>query len=117
MKNDATIGLGVVGAMALCCGGPLILSALASGAVLGTVGAVLEGGRLLFLGAGAVLIGLAAAWLLARRFASHADGDAACCAPTVASVGSSHQDEGMAHLASVGNERSPIKTKEHSAAD
>jgi hypothetical protein len=46
MNGETKMGLGLVAAMALCCGGPLILSALASGVVLGSLGAVWDGGRL-----------------------------------------------------------------------
>ncbi len=65
-NNDSKVGLGLVALMALCCGGPLILSLFASGAVLGALGAVWAGGSLLLLLVGGTRV-VAAAWLLARR--------------------------------------------------
>ena len=40
MKNDTRLGLAAVGLVALCCAGPLLVSLVASGAVLGAVGAI-----------------------------------------------------------------------------
>src|SRR5215813_7331877 len=40
MNREPTIGLGVVVTLALCCAGPIILSLLGSGAVLGALSGV-----------------------------------------------------------------------------
>jgi len=65
-NNDSKVGLGLVALMALCCGGPLILSLFASGSRPWPLGAVWAGGSLLLLLVGGTLV-VAAAWLLARR--------------------------------------------------
>jgi MerT mercuric transport protein len=83
MNSDTKMGLGVVALLALCCAGPLILSLLASGALLGALGAVWVGGRPLVLAVAAVLVG-AAGWLLVRRRSSQADEGAACRTPPAA---------------------------------
>src|SRR5260370_21024190 len=104
MNGETKRGLGVLGAMALCCGGPLLLSALASGAVMGALGVVWDGSRLLLLlGGGAVVI-VAAVWLLARRLTSPAHADAACCAAPMPSPGVGGGDDAAVHAASFGNE-------------
>ncbi len=79
MNNDMKMGAGVVALMALCCGGPLILSLLASGAVVGALGGVWAGGRLLLLVGGAALV-LAAVWLLVHRRAPGTADRVDCCA-------------------------------------
>ena len=80
-SNDSKVGLGVVALMALCCGGPLILSLFASGAVLGALGTVWAGDRLLLLLCGGALV-VAAVWLLARRRTQgRAEGVDCCAAP------------------------------------
>ena len=80
MNSDTKIGVGLVGLMALCCGGPLIVSLITSGVLLGTLGALWAGGELPLALSGAVLV-VAGAWLFARRRTVAAAGDAACCAP------------------------------------
>ncbi len=60
------MGLGAVALMAVCCGGPLVLSVLASGALLGAAAAVWAGARPWLLAGGAVLV-VTAVWLLRRR--------------------------------------------------
>ena len=67
------MGLGAVALMAVCCAGPLLLSVLASGALLGAP-AVWAGARPWFLAGGAVLA-VSAVWLLRRRLI----GDRAQC--------------------------------------
>jgi hypothetical protein len=78
MRDDLKLGLAAVVLMAACCGGPVFLSLLASGAVLGALGSVWSGGRLLLAVSGA-LLAAAAAWLLLRRHAP--SGGTACDAP------------------------------------
>ena len=68
MNSDAKMGLGVVAIVALCCAGPVVLSLLASGAILGAMSAIWATDRPLFLSAGAMLIALGAG-LLSWRFA------------------------------------------------
>src|SRR5262252_5596592 len=83
--SDTKIGLAVVALMAVCCGGPLMLSLLASGAVLGGLGALWAGGRLLLV-PGIVLV-VGAIWFLSRRRSAQADESSACCATPVPSAG------------------------------
>jgi len=78
MNGDTKIGLGLVGLLALCCGGPVIVSLITSGVLLGAVGTLWAGGELPFLLGGAVLV-LAGLWLVARRRALDPPGSAACC--------------------------------------
>ncbi len=78
--KDVAIGLGVVGAFAVCCGAPIIISMLASGAVLGAVGLVWLNGRVVLLSGAAVLL-VTGLWLRARRRTSHVGGGPDCCAP------------------------------------
>ena len=66
MDSDSKFGLGLIALVALCCAGPLVLSLLATGAVLGALSAISAEGRQLLLGGGAVVVALGA-WLLARR--------------------------------------------------
>ena len=68
MRDDVKLGLAAVALMAVCCGGPVFLSLLASGAALGALGSVWSGGRLLLPVSGALLIA-AVAWLRLRRYA------------------------------------------------
>jgi len=68
MNGDTKMGVGLVALVALCCAGPLVLSLLASGAVLGALSAIWIEARPMLLAGGAVLIALGA-WLLARRHA------------------------------------------------
>jgi hypothetical protein len=79
MKRDIAVGAGVVGMMALCCGAPIIISVLASGAVLGALGTLWSAGRVALLSGAAVLL-LAGIWLVARRNSTHRSGAADCCA-------------------------------------
>jgi len=65
-NNDMKMGLGGVALLALCCGAPLILALFASGVVLGGLGTVWAGGRLLWLLGGGALV-VVAVWLLVRR--------------------------------------------------
>ena len=64
MNNDTRLGLAAVGLFALCCAGPLLVSLVASGAVLGALGAI-QGSAPLLLAMAAVLS--AAVVLLWRR--------------------------------------------------
>jgi hypothetical protein len=106
MNNDMKLGAGVVALMALCCGGPLILSLLASGAVLGALGGVWAGGRLLLLVGGAALV-LAAVWLLVRRRApGTADGVDCCAAP----ADTADQYFAASQRPSVGREQVPLES-------
>ena len=66
MNSETKIGLGVVALVALCCAGPLVLSLLATGAVLGALSTIWADDRPLLLGSGAIVVALGA-WLLARR--------------------------------------------------
>ena len=66
MNNESKIGVGVVALMVVCCAGPIVLSLVVSGAVLGALGAFWTAERELLLGSGALLIALGA-WLLVRR--------------------------------------------------
>ena len=68
MDRDSKFGLGLVALLALCCAGPLVLSLLASGAILGAISAIWVTDRPVLLSGGAVLILLAVA-LSARRYA------------------------------------------------
>ncbi len=79
MKSDTAVALGVVAMIALCCGGPLILSLLASGALLGALAAVWSSGRVALLG-GATILVLTGVWLVARRRTSSVGGGADWCA-------------------------------------
>lgn len=116
MSSDAKMGLGIVGALAVCCGGPLILSALASGAVLGALGALWDGGRLVLLAGGAVLI-VAAVWLLARRLASPAHPAVDCCAVPMSSPGVGHGDTAPVHATSVDNTTAAVASRDRTTAD
>ena len=42
-KGGVAMGVGMAGVMALCCGGPVILGLLASGALVGALGAFWSG--------------------------------------------------------------------------
>ena len=66
MNTDSKLGMGVVAVLVLCCAGPLVLSLLATGAVLGALSAIVAQGRPLLLGSAAIAIALGG-WLLARR--------------------------------------------------
>lgn len=91
MNTDTKTGLGVVAAVALCCGGPLVFSALASGAAFGALGALWDGAsRPLLLGTGALLL-VAGVWLLARKIGSHARADAPSRVTTVPTPGVHHR--------------------------
>jgi hypothetical protein len=79
MKRDIAVSAGVVGVMALCCGAPIIISVLASGALLGALGAVWSAGRVALLSGAAVLL-LAGMWLVARRASTNASSAADCWA-------------------------------------
>jgi hypothetical protein len=78
VKREIAVGAGVVGMMALCCGAPIIISVLASSAVLGALGALWSAGRVALLSGAAVLL-VAGIWLVARRSSSRASGAANCC--------------------------------------
>jgi len=80
MNGDTKIGVGLIGLVALCCGGPLIVSLITSGVLLGALGMLWAGSLLPFLLGSAIVI-LTGLWLFARRRAIDAPGDAACCAP------------------------------------
>src|SRR5579859_1192104 len=67
MTGESKLGLGLIALLALCCAGPLVLSLLATGAVLGAVGAIWAEDRPLLLGSGAIVVALGV-WLLARRW-------------------------------------------------
>ena len=56
VRGDVKLGLAAVALMAVCCGGPVFLSLLASGAALGALGSVWSGGCLLLPVSGALLI-------------------------------------------------------------
>jgi hypothetical protein len=75
MKSDTGVALGVVAMIALCCGGPLILSLLASGALLSALAAIWPSGRVALLG-GATILVLTGVWLVARRRTSFVEGGA-----------------------------------------
>ena len=94
MNSDIKIGAGLVGQMALCCGGPLIVSLITSGVLLGALGTLWAGGELLLLLSGAVLI-VAGAWLFARRRSGDAPGQAACCAPEPSSASGADAGESV----------------------
>jgi hypothetical protein len=64
VNNDTRLGLAAVGIVALCCAGPLLVSLVASGAVLGALSAI-HGSAPLLLAMAAVLS--AAVVLLWRR--------------------------------------------------
>lgn len=69
MNSDTKMGLGLVALLALCCAGPVVVSLLASGAILGAAGAIWAIGRPLFLSGAVALIALGAglwAWRSAR---------------------------------------------------
>ena len=68
MISDTKMGLGLVAMLALCCAGPVVLSLLASGAILGAMSAIWATDGPLFLSGGAMLIALGAG-LLAWRYA------------------------------------------------
>jgi hypothetical protein len=68
MDTESKFGLGLVAVLALCCAGPLVLSLLASGAILGAISAIWATDRPLLLLGGAMLIALGAG-LWARRYA------------------------------------------------
>jgi hypothetical protein len=79
MNSDMKVGLGAAALMALCCGGPLILALLASGAAAGTLGAVWSYGRGPLI-VGAIVVLVAGIWLAARRRARIASEREDCCA-------------------------------------
>jgi len=66
MNGGSRLGLGIVALVALCCAGPLVLSLLASGALLGVLSMVLAEGRPLLVVISAVFVVLGA-WLVTRR--------------------------------------------------
>ena len=106
MNNDMKMGAGVVALMALCCGGPLILSLLASGAVLGALGGVWAGGRLLLLVGGGALA-VAAVWLLVRRRVPGTADRVDCCA---APADTADQHFAASQRPSVGREQAPLES-------
>jgi uncharacterized membrane protein YedE/YeeE len=79
MNGDTKIGVGLVGLVALCCGGPLIVSLITSGVLLGALGTLWAGSQLPFLLGSAIVI-LAGLLLFGRRRAIEAPRDAARCA-------------------------------------
>jgi hypothetical protein len=68
MDTQRNFGLGLIALLALCCAGPLVLTLLATGAVLGALSAIWDEDRPLLLGSGIAVVALGA-WLLARRYA------------------------------------------------
>jgi hypothetical protein len=66
MNSETKIGIGMVALVVLCCAGPLVLSLVATGVVLGALGAIWAQGRPLLLGSAAIAIALCG-WLVARR--------------------------------------------------
>ena len=70
MDSDSKLyqGLGLIALLVLCCAGPLVLSLLASGAILAAISAIWATDRPLLLSGGVTLIALAA-WFSARRYA------------------------------------------------
>jgi hypothetical protein len=68
MTGESKLGLGLIALLAVCCAGPLVLSLLATGAVLGALSAIWVEDRPLLLGSRAIAVALAAS-LLARRSA------------------------------------------------
>ena len=56
MNGGSRLGLGIVALVALCCAGPLVLSLLASGALLGVLSMVLAEGRPLLVVISAVFV-------------------------------------------------------------
>jgi hypothetical protein len=76
MKSDTGVALGVVAMIALCCGGPLILSLLASGALLSALAAIWPSGRVALLGGATTILVLTGVWLVARRRTSFVEGGA-----------------------------------------
>ena len=78
MSQDGKVGLIAVGLVVVCCAGPLVLSVLASGAVLGALGA-LHGSAPLLVVAAAIL-GAVGVLLVRRRRSSGSEGR--CPAPS-----------------------------------
>jgi len=68
VNGETKFGLVAVGLMAVCCGGPLLLSLVASGAVLGALGALRSSGPMLL--AAAALLGAVGVLLWRRARAS-----------------------------------------------
>lgn len=68
MDSESKFGLGLIVLLVLCCAGPLVLSLLASGAILGAISVIWVTDRPLLLSGGAVLT-LLGVGLLARRYA------------------------------------------------
>lgn len=60
MNSDTKMSLGLVAILALCCTGPVVVSLLASGAILGAAGAMWAIGRPLLLSGAVALIALGA---------------------------------------------------------
>ena len=114
MNRDWRMGLGMVALMVLCCGGPLILSLLTSGAVLGGLAALWAVSRLLLV-PGVVLV-VGAVWLLGRRRSSQREEGAACCATPTPTAGADHQAGSAAHVGPDGRERTPASASDRSAA-
>jgi hypothetical protein len=73
--GGSLLGLGAIGAVTLCCAGPLLISA----GLLGGLGGVL-GNPVILLAAGALLVG---ALVLAPARRSRPTGSASCCPPDV----------------------------------
>jgi hypothetical protein len=96
------------------CGGPLILSLVASGAVLGGPAAVWADGRLLLI-AGIVLV-LGAVWLLARRRSFATDQSAACCTTPTPTGGADQQAGSMGLMAPDGQEHEPASISGRNAS-
>jgi hypothetical protein len=107
MNSDTKMGLGVVALLALCCAGPLILSLVASGALLGALGGVGVGGRPLVLAGAAVLVG-AAGLLLVRRRSSQTDEGAACRTPPAASPLTAEKDGAVSGEPTVPTQRPSV---------
>jgi hypothetical protein len=111
-NSDAKVGLGVVALMAMCCGGPLILSLLASGAMLGGLSAVWADGRLLVV-PGVVLV-VGAMWLLSRRRSSHANESSACSATPVPTASTHRPAPSAGPIEPDDRERTPASTSSRS---
>jgi hypothetical protein len=73
MNTEARIGLGLVGALAVCCAGPIVVSLIGSGAVFVAVSGVLADVHLLLMGLGALLVIVGVLVLTPRRFGSRID--------------------------------------------
>ena len=81
MDSESKFGLGLIALLALCCAGPLVLSLVASGAILGAISAIWATDRRLLLSGGGMLIALGAGTSRRRNTPGTTAGEPCDCVP------------------------------------